>query len=121
MENNSLYQVIDSYIRQIIKEENIKPEIINKIINLSKFYVNGIPAEKLNFDKVPSLIYEDNLIYKFKHQNFYEYFLARYFLEFATKKEREELLDKINPRFVLFHPELAKLDKNSYKSNKQNL
>lgn len=111
MENNSLYQVIDSYIRQIIKEENIKPEIINKIINLSKFYVNGIPAEKLNFDKVPSLIYEDNLIYKFKHQNFYEYFLARYFLEFATKKEREELLDKINPRFVLFHPELAKLDK----------
>lgn len=110
-ENTNLYQVVDSYIRQVIKEDGIKPEIINKVINLSKFYSSGIPAEKFNFDKIPSFLYEDKLIYKFKHQNLYDYFLARYFLEFATKKEREELLDKVNPRFVLFHPELEKLDK----------
>lgn len=115
-ESHSLYQIVDSYIRDTIKEEKIDPSLITKLIKFSVFYGDGIPVEKFDCIKeVPSFMYEDRLVYKFRNKKFGEYFTARYFVEFAKKEERTQLLSTVNHRFVIFHPEIKNIEKQTIK------
>lgn len=112
-EVDSLYALIDSYVRDAMVKDGIDAGLIDRIISLTGYYPDGIPAEKLNPGKLPDFLYEEGLLFKFRDVRVRDYFLARFFVESATDEERNLILDFYGEgflRFVVYHPEFLKLN-----------